>query len=196
MDKNKQPDGVALLNKVIETNEATIEHYIMLLNSREAIVEMDLKVDYNLKILNANLEKSYKLLETEEEKRLAFLHSIPKSIETDLSYKANMQLQQFEKKSKIVKLVFYGMIASLLLSVLTTVGNIVLARQWYTQSIRSKSEIRMDILNEIRSSGQSIIEIEKYKQLLLNTDVMNKWIKKNPQDAALFLRFKDGYESK
>jgi len=101
-NENKQPDGMALLNKVIETNEATIEHYIMLMNSREDIVHMDQKIEASLINLNATLDKSYKLREIEDQKRQDFLLAIPKTIEANLSDKAMRQLDYLEKKSTLL----------------------------------------------------------------------------------------------
>ncbi|OPC52970.1 hypothetical protein BAY06_02445 [Elizabethkingia anophelis] len=189
-------DGFELLKKVIETNEATIEHYIILKNSREDIIRMDQKIEDTLKMLHETLEKTWGFSALEEQKIHALLDSIPKSIETNLSSKTNMQLEQFEKKSKFVKIVFYGMIAALLFSVFTTTGNIFFAKQWYAESIRSKSEIRQEILDKIQNDGQSIYKVEDYRQLQYNTKLMNKWMEKNPKDAEKFLRFKDGYESR
>ncbi|MYY48669.1 hypothetical protein EH153_11850 [Elizabethkingia anophelis] len=195
--QNQAPtDGFELLKKVIETNEANIEHYIMLLNSREDIIRMDQKIEGTLKMLNETLEKTEKFLVLEEQKIQVLLDSIPKSIEANLSSSANMQLEHFEKKSKLVKIVFYGTIAALLLSVLITTGNIFFAKQWYAESIRSKSEIRQEVLDKIQNDGKSIYKVEDYRQLQHNTELMNKWIEKNPKDAEKFLRFKDGYESK
>lgn len=195
--QNQAPtDGFELLKKVIETNEATIEHYIMLKNSREDIIRMDKKIEDTLKILNGTLEKTERFSALEEQKIQALLDSIPKSIEANLSSKANMQLEHFEKKSKLVKIVFYGMITALLLSVFTTIGNIFFAKQWYAESIRSKTEIRQEVLDKIQNDGHSIYKVEDYRQLQHNTELMNKWMEKNPKDAEKFLRFKDGYESR
>ncbi|QQM25354.1 hypothetical protein [Elizabethkingia sp. M8] len=189
-------DGFELLKKVIETNEATVEHYIMLKNSREDIIRMDQKIEETLKMLNETLEKMERFSALEEQKIQALLDSIPKSIEANFSSSANMQLEQFEKKSKLVKIVFYGLIAALLLSVFTTTGNIFFAKQWYAESIRSKTEIRQEVLDKIQNDGQSIYKIKDYRQLQHNTELMNKWMEGNPKDAEKFLRFKDGYESR
>jgi len=194
--ENKQTDGVALLKKVIETNEATIEHYIMLMNSREDIVHMDQKIEASLINLNATLDKSSRMLEVEEQKRQDFLLAIPKTIEAHLSEKAVGQLEHMEKKSTLFKTAIFGIIGALLISVLTTIGNVVFAKQWYTESLRSKTEIRQDILDEIKNNGQSIYRMDDYDQLKYNTELMNRWMKKNPKDAEKFLRFKDGYESR
>lgn len=195
-NENKQLDGVALLKKVIETNEATIEHYIMLMNSREDIVHMDQKIEASLINLNATFDKSSRMLEVEEQRRQDFLLAIPKTIEANFSDKAVGQLEQLEKKSTLFKTAIYGIIGALLLSVLTTIGNVVFAKQWYTESLRSKTEIRQDILDEIKNNGQSLYRVDDYDQLKYNTDLMNRWMKKNPKDAEKFLRFKDGYESR
>ncbi len=197
MDKeNKQPDGVALLKKVIETSEATIEHYIMLMNSREDIVHMDKKIEESLIKLNATLENSNSLLETEEQKRHDFLLAIPKTIEANLSGKAKKELDYLEKKLPLVKIVIYGIVGVLFLAVLTTIGNIVFAKQWYTESLRSKSELKQEILDEIKNNGQSLYRVDDYDQLHYNTELMNRWMKRNPNDAEKFLRFKDDYESR
>jgi hypothetical protein len=195
-NENKQPDGVALLKKVIETNEDTIEHYIMLMNSREDIIHMDQKIEQSLINLNATLDKSSRMLEVEEQKRQDFLLAIPKTIEAHHSEKAVWQLEQVEKKSPLFKTATYGIIGALLLSVLTTIGNVFFAKQWYTESLRSKTEIRQDILDEIKNNGQSLYRVDDYNQLYYNTELMNRWMKKNPKDAEKFLRFKDGYESR
>ena len=66
----------------------------------------------------------------------------------------------------------------------------------YSESIRAKSEIRQEILDEIKRDGKAIYKNDDYNQLKYNTDLMNKWMKKNPKDGEKFMRFKDGFESK
>lgn len=68
--------------------------------------------------------------------------------------------------------------------------------RFYQKSITTKSEIRSEILEELKNSGKGIYEINDYQQLQQNTDIMNKWMKKNPRDAERFLKFKEGYESR
>ena len=95
-----------------------------------------------------------------------------------------------------MKNIFYGMIAALFLSVLITAGNIFFTKQCYAESNKSKSEIRREILDEIKNDSQSIYKDEDYRQLQHNIELMKKWMEKNPKDAKNFLRFKDGYESR
>lgn len=70
------------------------------------------------------------------------------------------------------------------------------AIQKVSESIRAKSEIRQEILDEIKRDWKAIYKNDDYNQLKYNTDLMNKWMKKNPKDGEKFMRFKDGFESK
>ena len=84
----------------------------------------------------------------------------------------------------------------MILGILILVISINFATNWYKESIRSKSEIRADILNEIAQEGKKIYDENEVKVLSENTKLMQFWIKNNPKKAEHFLRFKDGYEAK
>ena len=84
----------------------------------------------------------------------------------------------------------------MILGILILVIIINFATNWYKESIRSKSEIRADILNEIADEGKKIYNENEVKVLTDNTKLMQLWIKNNPKKAEDFLRFKDGYEAK
>ena len=139
---------------------------------------------------NATILKLSESLEKEAQERNEFIERIPKTIEIRPSEDYLNLNKALEKNSKFMKIIIYGMIAALFLSVLTIVGNIFFTKQWYAESIKSKSEIRQEVLDEIKKEGQSIYKDEDYQQLLHNTELMNKWMKKNPKDAEKFLRFK------
>ena len=88
-----------------------------------------------------------------------------------------------------------GTIAEEIGHYLTTVGNIFFAKQWYAESIKSKSEIRQEILDELAIDRKKIYNENEITILKDNTKIMQLWIKNNPKDAKNFLRFKDGYEA-
>lgn len=67
---------------------------------------------------------------------------------------------------------------------------------WYSESVRTKSEIRQEIFTELKNNGEGIHKVEEVKQLQHNTEIVNKWMQKNLKDAEKFLKFKDGYESR
>lgn len=193
---HNQNNGLELLKKVIETNERNIEQGIKTEFLYEDLFSLKGETESTMRGLNSTIFKLLKSQEKEVQERNEFIEKVPKAIEARLSEDSLNQLKALEKNSKFMKIIFYGMIGALFLSVFTTVGNIIFAKQWYAESIRSKSEIRQEILNEIKNDGQSIYKVNDYKLLQHNTELMNKWIKKSPKDAEKFLRFKDGYESR
>jgi hypothetical protein len=190
-----QNNGLELLKKVIETNERNTEQGIKTAFVYEDLLNIKGETESTMRGFNATILKLSESLEKEAQERNEFIERIPKTIEIVPSEDYLNLNKSFEKKSKFVKNIFYGMIAALFLSVLTTVGNIFFTKQWYAESIKSKSEIRQEILDEIKNDGQSIYKDEDYLQLQHNTEMMNKWMEKNPNDAEKFLRFKDGFEA-
>lgn len=194
--EHKQNNGLELLKKVIETNERNTEQGIKTEFVYEDLLNIKGETESTMRGFNATILKLSESLEKEAQERNEFIERIPKTIEIVPSEDYLNLNKSFEKNSKFMKNVFYGMIAALFLSVLTIVGNIFFTKQWYAESIKSKSEIRQEILDEIKKDGQSIYKDEDYLQLQHNTELMNKWMNKNPKDAEKFLKFKDGFESR
>lgn len=193
--EHNQNNGLELLKKVIETNERNTEQGIKTEFVYEDLLNIKVETESTMRGFNATILKLSESLEKEAQKRNEFIERIPKTIEIIIPSEDYLNLNKsFEKNSKFMKIIFYGIIAALFLSVLITTGNIFFAKQWYAESIKSKSEIRQEILDEIKQEGQSIYKDEDYLQLQHNTELMNKWIEKNPKDAKNFLRFKDGFE--
>ena len=50
------------------------------------------------------------------------------------------------------------------------------ATKWYKESIKAKSELRQDILNEIAGEGKKIYDEKEMKILSENTEIMQLWI--------------------
>ncbi|MFW2136323.1 hypothetical protein ACK2M7_08605 [Chryseobacterium sp. TY4] len=195
-ENTTQDDALQLFNRVIESNQKNIEESIELRHNRDYLLHVHKKSELTMQRVITTLDKAEAFCRKEDEKRQDFLESIPFSIQINLSEKANSQLEHFEKKSTLVKIVFFGMVAVLILATFTAVFNFVFAKQWYSESTKAKSELRQEILDEIKNDGKEIYKVEEVKQLQHNTDMMNKWMQKNPKDAEKFLRFKDGYESR
>jgi len=193
--EHNQNNGLELLKKVIETNERNTEQGIKTAFVYEDLLNIKGETESTMRRFNATILKLSESLEKEAQERNEFIERIPKTIEIIPSEDYLNLNKALEKNSKFMKIIIYGMIAALFLSVLTTAGNIFFTKQWYAESIKSKSEIRQEVLDEIKKEGQSIYKDEDYQQLLHNTELMNKWMKKNPKDAKNFLKFKDGYEA-
>jgi len=189
----QQNDIYELLKKVVETNEESIKSA----NQAETI-HMEARNFYqsaqNAIIGSTNMmQKAIQFVRTELDSIWDYKTSIPESIPAHLS---ETTVNFFERIEKHIKFIFPGSIGILSLAAIITFGSGHFAFKWYSESIRAKSEIRQEILDEIKKDGKAIYEIKDYDQLKYNTDVMNKWMKKNPKDGEKFMKFKEGFESK
>jgi len=189
----QQNDIYELLKKVVETNEESIKSA----NQAETI-HLEARNFYqsaqNAIIGSTNMmQKAIQFVRTELDSIWDYKTSIPESIPAHLS---ETTVNFFERIEKHIKFIFPGSIGILSLAAIITFGSGHFAFKWYSESIRAKSEIRQEILDEIKKDGKAIYEIKDYDQLKYNTDLMNKWMKKNPKDGEKFMKFKDGFESK
>ena len=179
---SSQDSGIELLHLVIESNKA-VEI------SGKAIFHMycDIKED---------MKKIHILAQEENLKRETLFKSIPDKIIAEISPESVLQLEKFNRKTEIVKYLVFGSLAILLISFFVLTATIYLGKNWYRESIRTKTEVQEEILKEIKNENKAIYETEQIKQLEHNTTLMKKWMKKNPKDAEKFLKFKEGYESR
>ena len=188
-----QNDIYELLKKVVETNEENIKAA----NQAETI-HLEARNFYqsaqNAIIGSTNMmQKAIQFVRTELDSIWDYKTSIPESIPAHLS---ETTVNFFERIEKHIKFIFPGSIGILSLAAIIIFGSGHFAFKWYSESIRARSEIRQEILDEIKREGKTIYEIKDYDQLKYNTDLMNKWMKKNPKDGEKFMKFKEGYESK
>ena len=193
--EHNQNNGLELLKKVIETNERNTEQGIKTAFVYEDLLNIKGETESTMRRFNATILKLSESLEKEAQERNEFIERIPKTIEIIPSEDYLNLNKALEKNSKFMKIIIYGMIAALFLSVLTTAGNIFFTKQWYAESIKSKSEIRQEILDELAIDRKNIYDENEITILKDNTKIMQLWIKNNPKDAKNFLRFKDGYEA-
>ena len=194
--ENNQDFGLELLKKVIETNERNIEQGIKAEFAFEDLLSLKGKTDSSLQGMNAMYLKLVESLEKEKQEREIFLEKIPKTIDVIIPETTLKQFKAFEKKFKAGRYLFFGSIGILILSIITIFSVGKLAKNWYSESIKTKTEIRQEILTEIENEGKSIYKTSDLEQLKTNTVIMNKWMHKNPKEAESFLKFKDGFESR
>ena len=134
-------------------------------------------------------------MKVEQTKRVEFLDSIPTQVETVLSKEAKDYLDGFGKNIRWKKKFIWSGIGVFVFAVLVLIVSINFATNWYKESIKAKSELRQDILNEIADEGKKIYDENEITILRENTQIMQLWIKNNPKKAEDFLRFKDGYNA-
>lgn len=177
-----QKDGFELLNKVIQSNE----------KNASSIQEFVQKQTESITVMNGLLtelkqaETHIKQIADEIPKTVYLVHSPETKASVDgLSDQLNRR--DFRKYYSSVMMV---------LTLLTIVGLGTISRKWFSESIRTKTEIRQKILEEIRDDGRSIYKVKDFEQLQYNTDMMNKWMKAYPKEGREFMKFKKGFESR
>ena len=200
--KESKSDGFELLENVIRSNEENIksnnnriEIYSKLAFALEDHLTIMGQTQLDFEAVGETYEDAMKFHELESVKRTEFLKNIPTKIEAVLSPETVEDFEKINSKMKEMKIVSWSGLGTMILGILILVISINFATNWYKESIRSKSEIRVDILNEIASEGKKIYDENEVKVLSENTKLMQLWIKNNPKKAEDFLRFKDGYEA-
>ena len=208
MENNNQieeskTDGFELLEKVIKSNEENIksnkdkiELYVKLRFMFEDHLKMMGQTQLDFGVVAETYKDAMKFYELDSVKRSEFLKKFPTKIEAVLSPETVERFEKLDSKIKEIKIFSWSRIVTMILAILTLVISIKFATNWYKVSIKAKSEIRTDILDEIAGEGKKIYDENEVKALGENTKLMQLWIKNNPKKAEDFLRFKDGYEAK
>ena len=207
MENNNQieepkSDGFELLENVIRSNEDNIksnnnriEIYSKLAFALEDHLTIMGQTQLDFEAVGETYQDAMKFHELESVKRTEFLKSIPTKIEAVLAPETVGHFEKIDSKIKEMKFLTWSGLGTMILGILILVITINFTTNWYKESIRSKSEIRADILNEIADEGKKIYNENEVKALSENTKLMQLWIKNNPKKAEDFLRFKDGFEA-
>ena len=221
--ENKEIDnGIELLKKVIETNRENIDKNSRILMVFEDLLSLLGEAESTLRGVSYTLENSKKVLvrtshilentpktfefkasKEELKARERFIQSIPKSIEAHIPEKLekdlillNSNISKVNGKSSIFKYSILGGIWSLILSIILLGISGYFTKKWYAESIKTKEEVRKQLLIEFENKGKGIYDVKSYEKLQYNTELVSKWIEKYPNDADKFLRFKKGYETR
>ena len=195
-ENNKMDNGLELLKKVIKSNEDNIEKLTDVVFVYQNILNLVGEFESSASSLNHrinNFETSFKDFSKQIESTTKF---IPKSIKTDLSENILSRLEHFEKKSKSLKYLLIGSFSCLGIAIIVMYLSFYFSKQWYDTSIKTKEEIRSQIFEEMKTEGKEFYDIEVFNRLKMNTEIINKWIEKNPKQGNNFLKFKEGYEAK
>jgi hypothetical protein len=196
-------NGIELLENVIKSNERTvasnmekIEQYVKVQFDIEDLMSSFKHMQTNLQEVKQKYDEVVKFYEIEEEKRTEFLAKIPTKTETVLSQETINFYENLERKMKRKEKIIWSGLGTFILGIFTLILSINFATNWYSESIKSKSEFREEILNEIKQDGKIIYDNQDLNELKENTKLMQIWMKTNPKKAEDFLQFKNGYEAK
>ena len=193
--KESKSNGMELLENVIKSNKENIEQNIKLQFAIEDHTTLLNEVQISFEDGQSTNNETVAFMKVEQTKRVEFLDSIPTQVETVLSKEAKDYLDGFGKNIRWKKKFIWSGIGVFVFAVLVLIVSINFATNWYKESIKAKSELRQDILNEIAGEGKKIYDENEITILRENTQIMQLWIKNNPKKAEDFLRFKDGYNA-
>ena len=202
-NEETKSNGIELLENVIKSNERNIASNIENLQSKaelradiEDLVLAIGQMQLYFEAVNEFHNETLKFYEIEQSKRVEFLAKIPAKTETVLSQETIDFYENLEKRMKRKEKFIWSGFGTFILGVFTMILSINFATTWYKESIKAKTELRQDILNEIAGEGKRIIDEKEIKILKENTEIMQLWIKNNPKKAEDFLRFKEGFEAR
>lgn len=195
MESNNQieeskSDGFELLENVIRSNEENIksnkdkiELYVKLAFMFEDHLTMMGQTQLDFEVVAETYKDAMKFHELESVKRTEFLKSIPTKIEAVLAPETVGHFEKIDSKIKEMKFLTWSGLGTMILGILILVISIKFATTWYKESIKSKSELRQNILNEIAGEGKKIYYESEVNVLGENTKLMQEWIKSNPKKA-------------
>ena len=202
-NEETKSNGIELLENVIKSNERNIASNIENLQSKaelradiEDLVLAIGQMQLYFAAVNEFHNETLKFYEIEQSKRVEFLAKIPAKTETVLSQETIDFYENLEKRMKRKEKFIWSGFGTFILGVFTMILSINFATNWYNESIKSKSEFREEILNEIKQDGKIIYDNQDLNELKENTKLMQIWMKTNPKKAEDFLQFKNGYEAK
>ena len=193
--KESKSNGMELLENVIKSNKENIEQNIKLQFAIEDHTTLLNEVQISFEDGQSTNNETVAFMKVEQTKRVEFLDSIPTQVETVLSKEAKDYLDGFGKNIRWKKKFIWSGIGVFVFAVLVLIVSINFSTNWYKESIKAKSELRQDILNEVADEGKKIYDENEITILRENTQIMQLWIKNNPKKAEDFLRFKDGYNA-
>ena len=201
-NEETKSNGMELLENVIKSNERNIASNIESTESKaelradiEDLVLAIGQMQLDFEVAKETHNETLKFYELEQSKRAEFLAKIPTKIETVLSQEAIDFYENLKKETKRKEKFIWSGFGTFILGIFTLIFSITFATNWYKESVKAKTELRQDILNEIASEGKKVYDENEIKILSENTEIMQLWMKNNPKKAEDFLRFKDGFEA-
>jgi gas vesicle protein len=66
--------------------------------------------------------------------------------------------------------------------------------KWYKESVRTKQEIRTDVLQEIKTQGNMIIDTQTFLNYREQSEALKAWQKSNPEESESFTNYFKQYQ--
>lgn len=194
-ENQPQDDGLELLKRLIKSNEEHIEESAKLTSLYEDFLNLFGEYESTLRGTTYSQEEVKRLVKEEKEERVRFLERL-KTTEVNLSKQAIGRLDQFENKLKSLKNNVNGSIGILILSIVILVITSFSAKYWFAESVRTRMEVREELLIEIHNEGKGIYERTYINDLENNTKMIEEFVRKNPSEGSKLVHFKLGFDAR
>ncbi|KNB61901.1 MULTISPECIES: hypothetical protein [Chryseobacterium] len=104
------------------------------------------------------------------------------------------KMEAYKDYFKHYKPIFWGSVFILFCSLGLAVFGASSGMKYYQESVRTKQEIRAQVLQEIESSGKVIVEKSKWDSYVEQSQVLRAWQKSNPKDSESLEIYYKGYQ--
>lgn len=99
-------------------------------------------------------------------------------------------LELFENRIKVIRKLPYITMWLMFFSICIIAGLSYFSIHWYKQSVKTKQEIREDILKEFDNQNLKLYHMDDYKELEETKHILDEWISKNPKDSRKFIDYR------
>lgn len=181
MEENKTP-GSGKLNPIelleqIKTASARLENQISQLNT-----ESD-----SMQRLTVEACKLFDI-------KVRELKNSVSGLELSISPEDVKKLDSYKDYFKHYKPILYISILSIVSCWVLYISAGYFANKWYRESVRTKEEVRTEVLQEIKNTGNIIVEKQKWEDYKEQASVVNAWKKSNDKEAQSLINYIKGYE--
>lgn len=104
------------------------------------------------------------------------------------------KLESYKDYFKHYKPVFFCSLFILVCSLGLSVFGAYSGMKYYKESVRTKEEIRAQVLQEINQDGNVIVEKSKWDGYVEQSQVLRAWQKSNPRDSESLTNYFKGYQ--
>lgn len=195
-NENPNDSGMEFLKQILLSNENNAK-MCQLLSSRIDDLEVKLgSFELTVDSAHACYNEANDFSTKEEKKRVSFLEKFPKTVALVMPDSTIEYLDDLKAKSVSFKRIFQASILNFVLSITFLVFFSFFAFKWYQESIRTKEEIREEVLQNVADEKKIIVDQTHLIKLENNTKIMQSWMKTNSDEVKDFKKFKAGFEAR
>lgn len=144
----------------------------------------------------SGIDKKLKETESLVDKSLQELKYSVSDIRINVSPEDINKMESYKDYFKHYKPVFYGSLFILLCCLGLSAFGAYSGMKYYKESVRTKEEVRTQVLQEIGKSGNVIVPKEQWDNYQFQNEVLKAWKKTNPRDSESLINYGNGYKAR